>query len=154
MQLEEPITVLKGVGKQRATDLQKLDIQTIGDLLEHYPYRYEDRSHLKPLRDMQEGDTETVTGVIVQAQDIYPRKGLKLLRVTIRCADGNAVLVWFNQNHLKGKLQPGLQIVATGRVGKGSTRQITVSDFELVEDGEAGGAAVFLDDGLLEPGEV
>lgn len=136
MQLEEPITVLKSVGKQRATDLQKLDIQTIGDLLEHYPYRYEDRSHLKPLRDMQEGDTETVTGVIVQAQDIYPRKGLKILRVTIRCADGNAVLVWFNQNHLKGKLQPGLQIVATGRVGKGSTRQITVSDFELVEDAE------------------
>ena len=62
LQLQEPITVLKGIGKQRALDLQKLGIVTVGDLLGHYPYRYEDRSHLKPLRDMQEGDTETVLG--------------------------------------------------------------------------------------------
>ncbi len=134
--MEEPITILKGVGKQRAADLQKLGIATVGDLLAHYPYRYEDRSHLKPLRDMREGDVETVTGVIVQAQDIYPRRGLKILRVSIRCADVNAVLVWFNQNHLKNKLQPGLQIVATGKVGKGAVRQLSVTDFELVEDEE------------------
>jgi len=134
MHLNDSITVLKGVGKQRAADLQKLGIATVGDLLGHYPYRYEDRSQLKPLRDMKEGDTETVTGIIVQAQDIYPRRGLKILRVSIRCADGNAVLVWFNQNHLKNKLQPGLQILATGKVGKGSLRQISVTDFELIED--------------------
>ena len=134
MHLNDSITVLKGVGKQRAADLQKLGIATVGDLLGHYPYRYEDRSQLKPLRDMKEGDTETVTGIIVQVQDIYPRRGLKILRVSIRCADGNAVLVWFNQNHLKNKLQPGLQIVATGKVGKGSLRQISVTDFELIED--------------------
>ena len=44
------------------------------------------------------------------------------------------MLVWFNQNHLKSKLQPGLQIVATGKVGKGHVRQIAVSDSELLED--------------------
>ncbi len=134
MHLDDSITVLKGVGKQRAADLAKLGIYTVGDLLGHYPYRYEDRSQLKPLREMREGDTETITGTIVQAQDVYPRRGLKILRVSIRCADGNAVLVWFNQNHLKNKLQPGLQIVATGKVGKGSLRQISVTDFELIED--------------------
>ena len=134
MHIEDSITVLKGVGRQRAADLEKLDIRTVGDLLGHYPYRYEDRSQMKPLRDMKEGDTETVSGIIVQAQDVYPRRGLKILRVSIRCADGNAVLVWFNQNHLKNKLQPGLQIVATGKVGKGSLRQISVTDFELIED--------------------
>ena len=136
MHIQDSVTVLKGVGKQKAADLQKLGIITVGDLLGHYPYRYEDRSHMKPLREMREGDIETVTGIILQVQDIYPRRGLKLLRVHIRCAGGNAVLVWFNQNHLKGKLQPGLQIVATGKVGKGSVRQISVSDFELIEDEE------------------
>ena len=136
MHIQDSVTVLKGVGKQKAADLQKLGIITVGDLLGHYPYRYEDRSHMKPLREMREGDIETVTGIILQVQDIYPRRGLKLLRVHIRCADGNAGLVWFNQNHLKGKLQPGLQIVATGKVGKGSVRQISVSDFELIEDEE------------------
>ncbi len=134
MHVQDMVTVLKGVGKQKAADLQKLGIVTVGDMLGHYPYRYEDRSHMKPLREMREGDIETVTGMIMQVQDIYPRRGLKLLRVNIRCADGNAVLVWFNQNHLKGKMQPGLQIVATGKVGKGTVRQISVSDFELLDD--------------------
>ncbi len=132
--LTDRVTVLKGVGRQRAADLQKLGIETVGDLLQHYPFRYEDRSHIKPLREMREGDVETVTGVIVQAQEAYPRRGLKILRVQIVCADGNAVLVWFNQNHLKARFQPGLRIVATGRVGKGSVRQISVSDYELIED--------------------
>ena len=136
MHIQDTVTVLKGVGKQKAADLQKLDIITVGDLLAHCPYRYEDRSRMKPLREMREGDIETVTGIILQVQDVYPRRGLKLLRVNIRCTDGNAVLVWFNQNHLKGRLQPGLQIVATGKVGKGSVRQISVSDFELLEDEE------------------
>ena len=136
MHIHDSVTVLKGVGKQKAADLAKLGIVTVGDLVGHFPYRYEDRSHMKPLREMREGDIETVTGIILQVQDIYPRRGLKLLRVNIRCTDGNAVLVWFNQNHLKGKLQPGLQIVATGKVGKGSIRQISVSDFELLEDEE------------------
>lgn len=134
LQVTDAVTELKGIGRQRAADLRKLGINTIEDLLQHYPYRYEDRSCLKPLRDMQEGDTETLWGTIVQVQDIYPRRGLKMLRVTVRCADGNAVLVWFNQNHLKSKLQPGLQIVATGKVGKGHVRQISVTDFELLED--------------------
>lgn len=134
MHMQDAVTVLKGVGKQKAADLQKLGIVTVGDLLEYYPYRYEDRSHLKSLRAMREGDTETVVGIILQVQDAYLRRGLKLLRVHIRCVDGNAVLIWFNQNHLKGKLQPGLQIVATGKVGKGSVRQISVSDFELIEE--------------------
>lgn len=133
---DQPVTVLKGIGKQRAKDLEKLNIYTVADLLDHYPYRYEDRSHLKPLHEMQEGDTETVTGVILDAQDIYPRRGLKILRVTIRCSTGNAVLVWYNQNHLKGRMVPGLQIVATGKVGKGHIRQISVTDYELLEDEE------------------
>lgn len=134
--MHDSVTVLKGVGRQRAADLQKLNIKTVSDLLSHYPYRYEDRSHLKHLWEMQEGDTETVLGTIVQTQDVYPRPGLKMLRVTIQCADGNAVLVWFNQNHLKGKFQPGIQMIATGKVGKGHLRQISVSDFELIEDEE------------------
>ena len=76
MHIQDSVTVLKGVGKQKAADLQKLGIITVGDLLGHYPYRYEDRSHMKPLREMREGDIETITGIILQVQDIYPRRGL------------------------------------------------------------------------------
>ena len=97
MHIQDSVTVLKGVGKQKAADLAKLGIMTVGDLLGHFPYRYEDRSHMKPLREMREGDIETVTGIILQAQDIYPRRGLKLLRVNINFIYVNAIVVSLEQ---------------------------------------------------------
>ena len=133
----DSIAVLKGIGKQRVKEFDRIGIRTVEDFLTFYPYHYEDRSRLKPLYEMHEGDTETIMGEIIGAQDLYPRKGLKLLRVQIRTHDGNAVLVWFNQNHLKGKMQPGVMIIATGKVGKGYIRQISVTDYELVQDEEA-----------------
>ncbi len=40
--LNQPLTVLKGVGEKRAQDLASLGIETIEDLLKYYPFRYED----------------------------------------------------------------------------------------------------------------
>ena len=46
MERTSPITELKNVGEQRAKKLQRMGIETIGDLLEHYPRDYKDRSRL------------------------------------------------------------------------------------------------------------
>ena len=40
--LDDPITMLAGVGEKRAASLASLGIQTIEDLLTYYPFRYED----------------------------------------------------------------------------------------------------------------
>ena len=50
--LTDKVTVLNGLGKQRAQELAKMNIYTIGDLLQHFPYRYEDRSQLKPIAQL------------------------------------------------------------------------------------------------------
>lgn len=134
--LQDAVTVLKGIGRQKASELAKLGIQSIEDLLSYYPYRYEDRSQLKPVHLLEEGNIETVLGTIVQTQELYPRHGLKMLRVTVACEAGNVLLIWFQQNHLKQKLLPGLNIIATGKIGKGTIKQLSVTDFELLEEGE------------------
>ncbi|MBL7848001.1 MAG: ATP-dependent DNA helicase RecG [Cyclobacteriaceae bacterium] len=52
---ETSIEFLKGVGPQRATLLQKeLKIFTFGDLLQHYPFRYEDRTRFYTVREVNE----------------------------------------------------------------------------------------------------
>jgi ATP-dependent DNA helicase RecG len=49
------IEFLKGVGPQRATLLNKeLSIFTFGDLIQHYPFRHEDRSKIYKIRDLTE----------------------------------------------------------------------------------------------------
>ncbi|MFT5024561.1 MAG: ATP-dependent DNA helicase RecG, partial [Candidatus Azotimanducaceae bacterium] len=43
--MDSPIEYVKGIGPSRAQILKKeLNIQTIGDMLEHFPFRYIDRS--------------------------------------------------------------------------------------------------------------
>ena len=50
---QTPIEYLKGIGPQRAALLNKqLNIFTFADLLQHYPYRYEDRTKFYDIKDV------------------------------------------------------------------------------------------------------
>src|SRR6187549_510388 len=52
---DTPIEYLKGVGPQRAVLLNKeLNIFTFGDLIQHYPHRYEDRTRFFFIKDVNE----------------------------------------------------------------------------------------------------
>ncbi|MDF2930327.1 MAG: ATP-dependent helicase RecG [Anaerospora sp.] len=57
--MNTPVQYLKGVGPQKAALLAKLNITTIGQLLEHYPRRYEDRSQLKRIAEVFDGQVES-----------------------------------------------------------------------------------------------
>ncbi len=50
--LTDSVTALKGVGKTRADQLNCLGIQTIGDLIAHFPRQYEDRTKISDVRDL------------------------------------------------------------------------------------------------------
>ena len=49
--LQTPVTALDGIGKVKATAFEKLSIRTVGDLLLHFPSRYENRGLVTPLAD-------------------------------------------------------------------------------------------------------
>jgi len=109
--LEQDIKYLPGVGPNRQKMLsQELGIETYGDLLEYYPYKYVDRSKVYTVRELT-GDMPfvQVVGHILSFEtfDMGPRKE----RVVAHFSDGTAImdLVWFNggkyakQNYKIGK---------------------------------------------------
>ncbi len=52
---KKPIEFVKGVGPNRAELLaQEIKVFTIGDMLQHYPLRYEDRSRMFTIADIQQ----------------------------------------------------------------------------------------------------
>ena len=53
--LQDPVSVLKGVGPKRVADLATLNIDTIEDLLTYYPTRYDDftANDLSTVKDKQ-----------------------------------------------------------------------------------------------------
>ena len=71
---ELSVTTLKGVGPSLSTTLQKLGIFRLIDLLLHLPIRYQDRTHLVPLRQLQAGQECLVQGQVIDSQVAYGRR--------------------------------------------------------------------------------
>ncbi|HRE31647.1 MAG TPA: hypothetical protein PLD88_06695, partial [Candidatus Berkiella sp.] len=88
-----PIASLKGVGDKMAEKLVKLQIITMGDLLLHCPFRYEDRTHLTPIKDLQAEKTCVIQGRILQNKVENFRK--KRCILTLADESGGVVQVVF-----------------------------------------------------------
>ncbi len=115
---DTPITYLKGVGPQRAQALAgELGIRTYEDLMQHFPFRYMDRSVLYSAGQVEAGPAEVqVRGVLshVQTQGGGPKKRLTAQLIS---PDGSVELVWFKGiRWVEKSLKPGEDYVAVGRV--------------------------------------
>ena len=58
---------VKGVGPPRASVLESKGIRTVEDLLSYAPFRYEDRSNVKPISQLAPGETATVIAQVRSA---------------------------------------------------------------------------------------
>jgi ATP-dependent DNA helicase RecG len=115
--LDAPTTVLRGVGPRYKEALESLGIGTLGDMLYYFPFRYEDYSQLKPLKNIWYGETITVIGTI-QSINTVPYKGGTGTRVDAILGDGTGTirLSWFNQPWMANRLRAGQQISVSGTV--------------------------------------
>ena len=130
------IQYIKGVGPAKANLLTKLDIFTIGDLLEHYPRRYEDRSQLKKINSLTDGQIETFRGKVISSVESKPRPGLRLTKIAVSDCSGVAQLVWFNQPHVKKKYQPGMDVLVSGKVKLLYQVEVHNPEIELILESE------------------
>lgn len=125
-----PIQYLKGVGPQKAALLAKLNITTIGELLEHYPRRYEDRTQFRQIFEVMDGQVETFCGIVTAVNEVKPRRGLIITKVRVQDHSGEAELVWFNQPYVKRMFKAGLEIIVSGKVER-RFRSIQIANPEV-----------------------
>lgn len=128
------IQYMKGVGPSKANLLNKLGIFTIGDLLEHYPRRYEDRSQLKMINSLTDGQIETFKGKVVNFVESKPRRGLNILKMSVSDGSGIAQVVWFNQPHMKKKYQAGMDVIVSGKIKVFYQVEVSNADIEIIND--------------------
>jgi len=113
--LNMSVQFLKGVGPERARILKKVRIETVGDLISYFPFRHEDRAHLKLFGQISHEEEATVLAVVAEHQIIPTRKGKPLLKILLEDGSGRATMVCFNQLYLKDSLTPGTSIVVHGK---------------------------------------
>ncbi len=106
-----------------------MGVFTIGDLLEYYPFRYEDY-RIRSLSETKDGEKATVQGTVASMPSLqrFGRKSRLICRVAV---DGMIVTgVWFNRAFLKEQLTLGREIVLTGKWDQ-RRRQMTVAESEF-----------------------
>ncbi len=114
--LATPVKSLKGVGESLARRLGRMGIETIEDLLGHYPRRYEDYSNLLPIRQIKPGPM-TIRGQIVQiaSRRAHTRR-LSITEAIITDGTGTVKAVWFNQPFLARTFPPGSDVFISGQL--------------------------------------
>ncbi len=93
-----------------------MEIKTYWDLLNYFPFRYEDYSLISKINALQEGETCTVIGEIVEAKYEFTKRGLKIQKVRLSDGTGLIDLAWYNQPYLLRLFKPGIKLAVSGAV--------------------------------------
>lgn len=135
------LTDLPGIGPARGKKLAKLGLEKLGDLLGHYPLRYEDRRALYTIATAPLEEPCCVSAMLAESPTLSRvRKGLELVKVKAVDATGILHLTFFNQAYLKNMLQPGETYVFYGKVeAMGRRRSMTNPVFEKEGAGQITG---------------
>lgn len=111
-------------------------MDTVADLLTHYPRRYARRGELTPIDSLPLGEQVTIVAEVrsVSSRSMKQRRG-SILEVVISDGAGALVLTFFNQSWRQNDLQVGRQGIFSGKVGvfKGH-QQLAHPDYQLFED--------------------
>jgi ATP-dependent DNA helicase RecG len=138
---------MKGVGPARAQMLESKGLRTVDDLLTYAPFRYEDRSNIKPIAQLAPGEMATV---VVRVRSVrsaaFQRQRIGMFEAHfIDNSGGSLDGKWFRGQYLSEVLVPGLQVALYGKVEfDGYTRRLTMMhpEFEVIPEDDDAEAAL------------
>ena len=133
------VQYLKGIGPQRAEQLQKIGLKTLEDVLFYFPRRYQDRSEILPISKIEPGTVATLCGTItsLDGRPGFRRGSVNIFKVSVVDETGRIGVVWFNQPYLRKYFNKGDRILLHGRIELYKDKlQIVSPEFELLDTEE------------------
>ncbi|MFA5776258.1 MAG: ATP-dependent DNA helicase RecG [Patescibacteria group bacterium] len=141
--LNTSVRFLNKVGPKYEKLLEKLEIKTMGDLLYHIPFRYDDYSRKVRIRDAMIGDVVSITGFLGKVTNIATPYGKRLTLASVIDETGNLSLIWFNQHYLKNTLKENKNYTISGKITLYKNKKCIFSpEFEEGEGGLSTGRLV------------
>ncbi|MBU9720386.1 MULTISPECIES: ATP-dependent DNA helicase RecG [Bacillaceae] len=113
--MKDDVSQIQSVGPRAVEQLEAMGIKTVEQLLEHFPFRYEDYA-IRPIHEAQHDERVTIRG-IVHSEPTLRFYGKNKARLTVRVlVDGLLVqAVFFNQSYLKKQINLGDTITINGK---------------------------------------
>jgi len=139
--LSDPLKAV--IGDRTAEAFKKtFGMQTVEDLLRHYPRRYVARGELSDISELLEGDEVTVLAEISKV-GVKRINGRTILEVEVTDGSAKMSLTFFNQVWREKELKVGQKGMFAGKVGMfKDKRQLSHPDYQLIPDGDDVDSAV------------
>jgi ATP-dependent DNA helicase RecG len=142
IQLSQPLAELDWIPRPRLTALRRFNIETVDDLITHFPRRYEDRTEF-PGFPREESDVAIcLCGEVVKTQLRRFGGWKKIFEATLQESDANAlsqplVLRWFNLHYVQKMIATGQRLVVFGKPRlRGQRLCMEHPEFEVIENDE------------------
>ena len=134
--LDTEITYLKGVGPNRGRKLQRYGIETLADLLHHFPRRYIDRSNILLINKLKIGEEGLIVGKIISA-NIKQTKKRRFFEVEINDETGFIKCIWFRGlSWISEKFEVGESIAIYGKIEFYNGFRMIHPEFDLLDENE------------------
>jgi ATP-dependent DNA helicase RecG len=115
-----------------------LGIETVGQLLRHYPRRYIDRSTTATIRDLRIGQDVTVIGRVRRVTKRLTRRRQTMVTISLYDGTGYLELTFFNQPWVERQYAEGTELAVSGKVAIYRGRlQLQNQEVEVLRDLEA-----------------
>jgi ATP-dependent DNA helicase RecG len=115
--LRTNVQMVKGVGPQRAELLAERGIYTLEDLLNYFPFRYEDRIHFSKIKDLQPNGTYTLRARVMSGQAVRGMYGRDAIyHLLVQDDTGSLPCKFFHGGYLEGRLNAGQELILHGKV--------------------------------------
>lgn len=118
LDISTPLQYVRGIGPARAEMLERKGLFTLEDLLLYAPFRYEDRTNVKPIAQLAPGEMATVMAEIKSAHLAgFRRRNLGLFEAVFTDSSRERLRgKWFHGGYLADRLTPGLKVALYGKV--------------------------------------
>lgn len=140
-----PLKQVKGIGPSAQEKLQKLGIETVADLFDYFPFRYETNEEVDLSIAPNEARVNVIGEIVTPAIVSYFGQKRNRLSFKLKVAHLVVQITFFNQGYLKSKINVGETIRIIGKWDR-QRQAISASKYALVDD-----TSSTVDDKKMEP---
>ena len=138
MDLQDKVSAIKGIGEKKSRLLRNMKIETVEDLLLHFPRKYEDRRHVSYIMEAP-FDQEVLVKAKVIARQMKgnPYNKRTPLRILVQDSSADLEVLFFNGRYLANYFNIGSEYTFYGKISlNNGRRQMAHPEFHKAGDEE------------------
>jgi ATP-dependent DNA helicase RecG len=141
-QADNSLGEVEWIPRPRVTQLRRLGLETVGDLLTHYPRRHEDRREFAGFPREESDQPVCLCGEVMKTRLLRFGRGKKIFEATLQEDAAHALsqpltLRWFNLHYVQRMVLTGQRLVVFGKPRlRGQRICMEHPEFEVIENDE------------------